>query len=280
MKRPEYVAVVTDVYARLLEENRGPTREELSRLEQAFSRSGFTDWYWQGRHGAGMFGTRPENAPEPKELFAQARALYEKDAARTVDVHFAVTCTAGAPCTLTAADPDGHTVTVTGPVPEAARTRSLTAEELETRLGKTGGTGYRCAGVEATVDEGLSLPASAVNALRREALAALTAARVAPPVRRELPVPPLDTTDCAAAAPEFTVSVTTAAQLSPELLAMKPARIYVPLELLGAFSALPEYQGEWCAILPRVWPDQDEPQLHRALEHAKEIGRASCRERV
>ena len=166
MKRPEYVAVVTDVYARLLEENRGPTKEELARLEQAFSRSGFTDWYWQGRHGAGMFGTRPENAPEPKELFAQARALYEKDAARTVDVHFAVTCTAAAPCTLTASDPDGHTVTVTGPVPEAARTRSLTAEELETRLGKTGGTGYRCAGVEATVGEGLSLPASAVNAGR------------------------------------------------------------------------------------------------------------------
>ena len=272
MKRPEYVAVVTDVYARLLEENRGPTKEELSRLEQAFSRSGFTDWYWQGRHGAGMFGTRPENAPEPKELFSQARALYEKDAARTVDVRFAVTCAAGAPCTLTASDPDGHTVTVTGPVPEAARTRSLTAEELETRLGKTGGTGYRCAGVEATVDQGLSLPASAVNALRREALAALTAARIAPPVRWELPIPPLDTTDCAASTPEFTVSVTTAAQLSPELLAMKPARVYVPLELLGAFSALPAYDGEWCAILPRVWRDQDEPQLRRALEHAKSLG--------
>ena len=272
MKRPEYVAVVTGIYARLLEENRGPTAEEQRQLEQAFSRSGFTDWYWQGRHGAGMFGTRPENTPEPKELFAQARAVYEKDNARTVPVDFSACIRAGEPCTLTASDGAGHTVTVTGPVPEAARTRSLTAEELETRLGKTGGTGYHCAAVHAVVDEGLSLPASAVNALRREALAALTQARVAPPVRRELPVPALDTTDCAAGSPEFTVSVTTAAQLSPDLLVMGPARIYVPLELLAAFSALPEYTGAWCAILPRVWRDRDEPQLRRALEHAKSLG--------
>ena len=77
MKRPEYVAVITRIYARLLEEGRSPTSQELAELEQAFSRSGFTDWYWQGRHGAAMFGTRPENAPDPKELFDEARRAYE-----------------------------------------------------------------------------------------------------------------------------------------------------------------------------------------------------------
>ena len=73
MKRPEYVAVITRIYARLLEEGRGPTADERAELEQAFSRSGFTDWYWQGKHGAAMFGTRPENAPDPKDLFEEAR---------------------------------------------------------------------------------------------------------------------------------------------------------------------------------------------------------------
>ena len=272
MKRPEYVAVITRIYARLLAEGRRPTAAEKAELEQAFSRSGFTDWYWQGRHGAGMFGTRPENAPDPKELFAQAKAAYEKGDQRTVPVRFACTVRAGVPCALTAETEDGRAVTVTGPVPEAARSRAVTAEELCQRLRKTGGTAYRCKAVTAEVDEGLSLPASAVNALRRDALAALTDARTAPPKRRELPVPPPPAGDRAAAAPRFTVSVTTAAQLTPQLLALGPARVYVPLELLAAFSALPEADTEWCAILPRVWRDRDEAELRRWLDHAKALG--------
>ena len=272
MKRPEYVAVITRIYARLLAEGRRPTAAEKAELEQAFSRSGFTDWYWQGRHGAGMFGTRPEDAPDPKELFAQAKAAYEKGDQRTVPVRFACTVRAGAPCTLTAETEDGRAVTVTGPVPEAARSRAVTAEELCQRLRKTGGTAYRCKAVTAEVDEGLSLPASAVNALRRDALAALTDARTAPPQRRELPVPPPPAGDRAAAAPRFTVSVTTAAQLTPQLLALGPARVYVPLELLAAFTALPEADTEWCAILPRVWRDRDEAELRRWLDHAKALG--------
>ena len=77
MKRPEYVAVITSIYRRLIDEKRSPTAEESRALEQAFSRSGFTDGYYRRRKGPAMFGTRPENAPEPKELFAQARAVYE-----------------------------------------------------------------------------------------------------------------------------------------------------------------------------------------------------------
>ena len=196
MKRPEYVAVVTGIYARLLEEGRGPTAAEEAELERAFSRSGFTDGYWRGRHGAAMFGTRPENAPDPKDLFDEARRAYEKDNLRTVPVDLSCSVTAGAPCALTASDRDGHSVTVTGPVPEAARTRALDGLELESRLRKTGSTAYRCDNVVTLVDEGLSLPASAVNALRRDALAALTAARTAPPKRRELPAPPLPDIDC------------------------------------------------------------------------------------
>ena len=272
MKRPEYVAVITRIYARLLAEGRRPTAAEKAELEQAFSRSGFTDWYWQGKHGAGMFGTRPENAPEPKELFAQAKAAYEKGGLRTVPVRFRCTVRAGIPCVLEAATPDGHAVTVTGPVPEAARSRAVTTEELCQRLRKTGGTAYRCEAVTAEVDDGLSLPASAVNALRRDALAALTDARTVPPKRRELPVPPPPVEHCSAASPRFTVSVTTAAQLSPELLALGPARVYVPLELLAAFTALLEADTQWCAVLPRVWRDRDEEELRRWLDHAKSLG--------
>ena len=273
MKRPEYVAVVTGIYARLLEEGRGPTAAERAELERAFSRSGFTDWYWRGRHGAGMFGTRPENAPDPKDLFDAARKTYEKDDRRTVPVDFSCAVTAGEPCALTVSDPDGRTVTVTGPVPEAARTRPLDGIELEARLRKTGGTAYRAGTVVTLVDEGLSLPVSAVNDLRRRALAALTDARTAPSARRELDAPPLPDIDCSAEEPAFTISAASIAQLSPALLeAARPARVYLPLEEAAALEARPAGDTAWCVILPRVWRDRDEPALREALERARSLG--------
>lgn len=271
MKRPEYVAVVTGIYARLLEEGRGPTAAEAAELEQAFSRSGFTGDYWRGCHGPAMFGTRPENLPEPKELFARARSTYEKDDRRTVPVRFTAVIGAGVPCTLTASD-GVHTVTVTGPVPEAARTRSLTAEEVSERLKKTGGTAFSCTEADVRVEEGLSLPASALNALRRDALAALTEARLALPSRRELPPSPLPEETYAAGEPEFTVSVSALEQVTPELLAQAPARVYLPLETLEDLSSLPESAAEWCAVLPRIWRDRDEPDLRRRLERAMALG--------
>ena len=271
MKRPEYVAVVTGIYARLLAEYRGPTAAEAAELEEAFSRSGFTDAYWKGRHGPHMFGTRPENAPEPKELFARARATYEKDDRRTVPVRFQFEIRTDTPARLTARD-GIHAVTVTGPVPEAARTRPLTPEGVAERLGKTGGTAFRCEAAEGTVDPDLSLSASAVNALRRDALADLAAARTAAPARREEPLPPLPEADCAAKSPALTVSLADIGQLSPALLTEKPARVYLPLEQLEDLPALPESGTEWCVTLPRVWRDRDEPDLRRRLEQARALG--------
>jgi len=271
MKRPEYVAVISRIYARLLEEGRKPTATEQAELEQAFSRSGFTDWYWQGKHGAGMFGVRPENAPDPKALFDAARTSYEKDDLRTSPVHLTCAIRAGVPCTLTASD-GAHTVTVFGSVPEAARNRALTDTEVADRLKKTGGTAFRCESVDVTVEDGLSLPASAINALRRDALNALTEARTTPPARRELSAPALPDIDCSESTPQFTISVTMAEQLTGGVLDFHPARTYVPLEVLAAMKALPESDTEWCAVLPRVWRDRDEAQLRKMLEDAKALG--------
>ena len=272
MKRPEYVAVVTGIYARLLRERRGPTAGESLQLEQSFSRSGFTDWYWQGKRGPGMFGTRAEDAVEPKELFAAAKAAYEKDSLRTVRVRFTGAVRAGVPCTLTAEDEDGNAVCVSGPIPETARSRAVTPEELSNRLKKTGGTAYTCKAAEVTVDEGLSLSAAAVNALRRDALAALSEGRTAPPPRRSLELAPLPKMDDSATEPEFTVSVNNVGQLTPELLAYRPARVYLPLELFETITGLPLADTTWCAILPRVWRDGDEPHLRELLGRARTLG--------
>ena len=264
MKRPEYVAVVTAVYRRLLDEGRGPTEEEARALYDAFSRSGFTDGYYRHRKGPAMFGTRPESAPEPKELFAQARQLYENGEHKQIPVTLRADLRAGQPFTLTAGD-GTHTVTVTGAVPEAARTRELTAQEVAERLKKTGGTVFRCETVHVTADYGLMLSAAAINGARRDVLEALARARTALPRRRTLPTPELPACETAAVpAPKLTCSIARAEQLTAAL-AEQAAVVYVPIELLPEIG---RYHGKaaLCAVLPRVWRDGDEAGFRKILE--------------
>lgn len=78
---------------------------------------------------------------------------------------------------LAVQDPQGNVCKTTGPRPEPAMRRALTVEELSARLAKTGGTAYVCTQVKAVVEPGLSLPASAINGMRRDVLDQLTALR-------------------------------------------------------------------------------------------------------
>ncbi len=272
MKRPEYVAVVTGIYARLLRQGRGPTAEELRDLERAFSRDGFTDGYWRGRPGPEMFGSRPQDAAEPADLFRSAKAAYEREDLRTVAVDLRCEIRAGAPASLTVRDEDGHRAAVSGPVPEPARDRPLRPEEVRSRLSRTGGTPYRCRDVEVSVGEGLSLPASAVNGLRRDALAALRRARTAVAQRRELEAPPPPEDRFPGKDFRFTVSVAHLEQVTQELISCGPARLYAPLEELADRKSLPAGETEWCAVLPRVWRDRDEEGIHRALSRVRDLG--------
>lgn len=266
MKRPEYVAVITSIYRRLIDEQRTPTAEESAALEAAFSRSGFTDGYYRHKKGPAMFGTRPENAPEPKELFAEARKLYENGEHRRISITLHAQICADTPAILTASD-GTHTVAVTGPVPEAAHSRALTAENVAERLKKTGGTVFRCEAVHVTLDEGLMLSASAINGLRRDALEALSAARTALPVRRSLPTPALpELPTFSPAAPALTASIARPEQLTAAL-AEGAAWVYVPIDLLSA-PEITGYHGraKLCAVLPRVWRDGDEAAFRKLLD--------------
>ena len=264
MKRPEYVAVVTAVYRRLLDEGRGPPEEEARAPYDAFSRSGFTDGYYRHRKGPAMFGTRSESAPEPKELFAQARQLYENGEHKRIPITLQADLRTDRPFTLTAGD-GIRTVTVTGAVPEAARTRELTAQDVAERLQKTGGTVFRCETVDVTIDEGLMLSAAAINSARRDVLDALAKARTAVPRRRTLPTPELPACETAdAPVPRLTCSIARAEQLTAAL-AEQAAVIYAPIELL---PELARYDGraKLCAVLPRVWRDGDEAGFRKILE--------------
>lgn len=276
MKRPEYVAVITGIYRRLMDEKRRPTAEESRQLEQAFSRSGFTDGYWLGKKGPQMFGTRPENAPEPKELFAAARETYENGREnRKIPVNLRLTVRRGQPVRLSGACTVHHGVAIamgTGAVPEEARNRAVTAEELRQRLSKTGGTVFTADRVEIELDEGLMVPASAVNGLRRELLEELARRREDIPARRDLPVPPLPDAPAGRQAMRFTCSVLKAEQVTAALLTEKPAIVYVPIEELDKLDAGLDWgETELCAVLPRIFRTADEAPLRQLLERHPEV---------
>ena len=300
MKRPEYVAVVTGIYRRLMDEKRRPTAEESRRLEQAFSRSGFTDGYWLGKKGPQMFGIRPENAPEPKELFTEVREQYENGREnRRIPVALAIRVQAGKPVSLAVACQSNNglmNVWAQGPVPETARSRALTAEELRERLSKTGGTVFTVEQFRAELDDGLMLPASVINGLRRDALEGLKQRleqdwflrRMSPWQKEELRQgrdPHVRRVLEAAALPEapeppadmgFTCSVLKAEQVTAALLVEKPAVVYVPIEELERLDAGLDWGGtELCAVLPRVFRTADETPLRQLLERHPEASSVS-----
>ena len=276
MKRPEYVAVVTRIYADLLRQKRAATAAEKLELAAAFSRGGFTDGYFAGRTGQQMFGVRRENTPEPKQLFAAARESYEHRENCRAGVQMELTLRRGQPSRLTVLDFAGSRADVTGPVPEEARSRPLTAEELKDRLKKTGGTLFTPESIRVELDEGLALPAAAINALRRDALEQLLERRAAPPQRRAGTYTPPAGSINDPAAPLLTVSVEDPAQITEELLALAPERIYFPIEKLGAMDLSLCAGASLWAVLPRIYREAEREKLGAMLRHARDAGAAGA----
>ena len=273
MKRPEYVAVVTKIYRAVLD-GKPVTEDDLADLEAAFSRQGFTQGYYLGRTGPDMFGVHQDGGDD-KELFAAARATYERGENPRVPVRFYAMIRQGEEAQLAVEDEQGHVCKTKGPVPEVSRMRELTESQLTERLGKTGGTPYYAASVKAVLEPGLMLPASAINAMRREVLDRLTAlrGRTEPPQLGSYSR--LAAYDGVAGEARMTVAVRSADQITDKLLAMGPAVLYVPLAELLAHPELRNkvpVDTELTAILPRVIRDSERTQWATALEHARAMG--------
>lgn len=163
MKAPEYVYETVKVYRGLIDACRSATKEELSRLSAAFSRSGFTDGYYTGRKGTEMFGVRTQA---------------DKDKSRALDVTVKET---KLPITIKCVLKEGQNAYIKarykgivaehwGDLPQNAINRPITADELKTRLGKTGDTPFYAEDISVDMEGNLIMPVSAINALRRNVL--------------------------------------------------------------------------------------------------------------
>ena len=276
MKRPEYTALVTGVYAKVLHERRAPTQDELNTLESAFSRDGFTQGYYNGDK-KDMFGVRGENEDrESEKLFTAARRDYSEGELRRVPLHFYTLCEKGQPIRAIAFDNEGHKAVASGPVPEAAKRQGLTESFITDQMFKTGGTPYYCVENRAKVDPFLFMPTSEINDLRRRLVTQISEERARPPVRSSLSLPPLPERKAAPSIPKKIFQVRTPSQLSDELCALKPDYLYFPaMGLVGDFSPVrtfAENGTKLVAVLPRVITDDQNEDVLAALEFLAEQG--------
>jgi len=258
MKRPEYVAAaVTACRSALAGE---PV--DMDTLQAVFSRSGFTDGYLTGKRTARMFGYRTKEDVEAQQGVLKSLAGLYRAERQCVPVDMALRIKGGAQASLTAED-RGCEVSITGQIPEAARTTPMDRATAEKCLGKTGGTQFYLRNLSAELAPGLTLPVSELNRMRREALAALAALREAPEPKEFRPRRVRAAAPHEAAEPALRLRFEQAGQVFD---APGAELVILPVTELSAHPELLEKFGSRLAaeIPALVYPAREEP-LRRAL---------------
>ena len=166
MKRAEYVAAAVTA----CRQARDGEPYDIDTLRAVFSRSGFTDGYLSGKIGPDMFGyrTKEDVTAATEDVFKSLRQLYAKEW-QHIPVDMMLSVSRGQASRLVASDGE-HWVSAEGEAPQEARNLPITEEYARKSLEKCGGTAYYLQSFSFEADDGLMLPASALNALRRKAL--------------------------------------------------------------------------------------------------------------
>ncbi len=188
MKRPEYVSAVVSACKKSLNDTyTSLVRKDLSDL---FSRSGFTDGYYENELGRDMFGYREkENVRSAtKELFAKYAFLYEKEQPR-FNVKFTFSGKIGEKARLTAVYENYVAMVESEMLCEAPINRPIAEDRIIDALKKCGGTQFNAESVEIKGEIDYSLPVSALNQMRRNTLDLLTQAIIGNRERKICPAP-------------------------------------------------------------------------------------------
>ncbi len=172
MKRPEYVAAAVTVVKNSLEKKENA--DLCEKLRAVFSRSGFTNGYYMNARGSEMFGTRKKEdvTAATSSVLKSLGSLYAKEQGK-IPVNFYLSVLQNEPISLSASCMGKSCFVSDDYIPEKANNKPLTKENLTERISKCGGTQFYVNEIEIDLDDGLIVPASAINNLRRKALSEL-----------------------------------------------------------------------------------------------------------
>ena len=252
LKSPEYVREVVSVWRKLLDERRAATKAEMAHLAAVFSRGGFTDAYFTHQTGREMMGYRSDDDKQSSRELAPFTGITRK-----VALDMSLVMKQNTPLSLTVQAGE-KIATVTGDIPLVAERAPMDAEMVKKNLCKLGNTPYTPKRVEIVLDEGLMVPVSRLNALRREALDKLTA------IERALPEQKQSTPQKRhAEAPVRSARFENAAQIT------KKATEFFPLRYLPLHAYENAANG---VVIPPVIFDREKEQIKALLQKAKATG--------
>lgn len=168
MKRPEYVAAAVSSLKKAINNE----FYDKGTLRSVFSRSGFTDGYLKGKRTVDMFGYRvKEDVTSASSVLKELENTY-KDEIRPNKATVKLILKKDEPATLFFSSKD-KTVQVQGEIPQEPRTAPLSEEIAFRNLSKLGETSFYLDSLQFENADLLTLPASAINALRRNAASLL-----------------------------------------------------------------------------------------------------------
>ena len=184
LKRAEYVSAVTGIYRKYLDFPKKVSHEDLTELKNAFSRTGFTDGYFQNKLGSAMMSSSdPSNCENSFTAEAVSRTADNANF-RKIPISISASLTEGKPLYISICDKDGHFTEHFGDTAEKAVSRPLDANRLKEQLLKLGSTPFKANEVNITLDEGITVPIRSINSTRREAADELMRLRTRTPKRR------------------------------------------------------------------------------------------------
>ena len=257
MKSPEYVRDVTRIWRRLIDEHRGATPAEMRELAEIFSRGGLTDGYYKKEINTKMLGVRSEGDKKNSRELEPFRTITRK-----IPVELEARIALGEPASLTV-KPYG--VTAYGTVPEKAINAPLDKAAVIKNLSKLGATPYEATSINVELDEGLILPISAINALRRDAISLIAEkSGDGKKVRSEKDILPTDVQK----AKKDPIKKRSAVFYDPAKI---PDSAYSFFDVI--YTPLHLYNGNTSGVLmPSVIYDDDAAEVRKMLQRARSLG--------
>ena len=167
MKSPEYVRGVTKIWRRLLDNGKNADNNDMRELAELFSRGGFTDGYYTKNIGRGMLGVRSEDDKQASRETEKFNKITRKI---PIDMQVRIENGKNAALSLSCNDVQAE---ITGDMPQTAISAPIDEATVKKCMAKLGDTAFALNSCQVKLDDGLMMPISQLNALRRSAVEAL-----------------------------------------------------------------------------------------------------------
>lgn len=257
LKGEEYVATAVGIYRKALE---GQTIADGDRkaLADVFNRSGFSKgWYGGGKNM--MSGASPSNTASGEVQREYGKYIGENVNLRRIGISIFASLKNASPLTITMIDEDGNTAVETGTVKaETARSAPLTAERLQAQVEKLGDSVFFSLGTEVDIDDGIIVPISEINNVRRAAAEKLSAMRTV--VTREAPAEYNSHVGAKSSAEPYIVAVCRNAEQAKAASKCGVKRIVAPVSVLDGLKTSCEK-----VVLPQAVGTDKSPKTYGVM---------------